>query len=125
MLFRSTIDKIQIVRDYLLPEILENVGYKKGDILIEDDEDIVYIIDTYTYEAGVRKLKEKLMEIIRIINLNKIYGEDDIQFPYHLKKDKIEEILSRKPKITYKKISVEPRIGLVNGLYATSAGVGG
>ena len=29
-----------------------------------------YIIENYTYEAGVRKLKEKLYEIIREVNLN-------------------------------------------------------
>ena len=29
----------------------------------------MYIIDTYTYEAGARKLKEKLYEIYREINL--------------------------------------------------------
>ena len=121
----NTIDKIEIVKDFLMPEILESVGYKKGDILIEKNEDIEYIIDTYTYEAGVRKLKEKLIEIIRIINLNKIYGQENITFPYLITREKIEKILSRKPKVTFKKIAKEPSIGLVNGLYATSAGVGG
>ena len=63
-------------------------------------------------------------EIIRRINLNKIYGEI-IPIPYHITRDKIEDILSNKPKITFKSIANKPRIGLVNGLYATTAGVGG
>ena len=100
-----------------------DLGYKKEDLLITE-EDIIYIIETYTYEAGVRKLKEKLVEIFRIINLERIYGED-IQVPYTLNKMKIEEILSNKPKITFKKIAKNAGVGLVNGLYATSAGVGG
>jgi len=118
-----TKDKITIVKDFLLPEILDNLGYKKKDIIISD-EDIVHLIDSYTYEAGVRKLKEKLVEVLRVINLERLYGED-IQMPYTVTKSKIEEILSNKPKITFKKIAKNPGVGLVNGLYATSAGVGG
>jgi endopeptidase La len=118
-----TKDKIDIVKDFLIPEILGDLGYNKEDLLITDD-DIIYIIETYTYEAGVRKLKEKLVEIFRIINLERIYG-DNIEVPYTLSRKKIEEILSNKPKVTFKKIAQNPGVGLVNGLYATSAGVGG
>jgi len=118
-----TKDKIDIVKDFLMPEILGDLGYNKNDLIIKD-EDIIYIIETYTYEAGVRKLKEKLVEIFRIINLERIYGEN-IEVPYTLSRDKIEEILSNKPKVSFKKIARNPGVGLVNGLYATSAGVGG
>ena len=45
--------------------------------------------------------------------------------PYTVTRKKIEEILSNKPKITFKKIAKNPGVGLVNGLYATSGGVGG
>jgi ATP-dependent Lon protease len=118
-----TKDKIAIVKDFLLPEILDNLGYKKHDINLSD-EDIIHLIDSYTYEAGVRKLKEKIIEVLRIINLERLYGED-IQMPYNVNKNKIEEILSNKPKIIFKKIAKNPGVGLVNGLYATSTGVGG
>ena len=119
----NTKDKVNITNGYLMPEILDDIGYKPEDIKLKDD-DIIHLIDTYTYEAGVRKLKEKLVEITRMINLERIYGED-IKMPYEFNKDKIEEILSNKPKITFKKIAKNPTVGLVNGLYATSAGVGG
>jgi hypothetical protein len=119
----TTKDKVKIVNSYLLPEILDDVGYNNNDIKFTND-DIIYIIDTYTYEAGVRKLKEKLVEIIRNINLDYIYGEN-ITFPYTIPNEKIVKILETKPKMTFKKIIDKPRIGLVNGLYATSAGVGG
>ena len=33
---------------------------------------VLYIIKNYTYEAGVRKLKERVLEIIRQINLPQI-----------------------------------------------------
>lgn len=119
----TTKDKINVVKDFLIPEILSDLGYNNEDLIITDDN-IVYIIDTYTYEAGVRKLKEKLVEIFRMINLERIY-DDNIEVPYILTKEKIEDILSNKPKVIFKKIAKNPGIGLVNGLYATSAGVGG
>ena len=37
----------------------------------------------------------------------------------------IKEIFSKKSKITIKKILDSPKIGLVNGLYATASGIGG
>jgi hypothetical protein len=118
-----TKDKIEIVKDFLFPEILENLGYKKNDMTMSD-EDIIHLIETYTYEAGVRKLKEKIVEILRIINLERLYGED-IKMPYNITQEKMDEILSSNPKITFKKIAKSPGVGLVNGLYATTAGVGG
>ena len=39
-------------------------GYTEEDIII-DDEALIYLIDLYTYEAGVRKLKEKLYELFK------------------------------------------------------------
>ena len=117
-------EKIYIVNEFILPEILEMVGYNKGDISIENDE-IQYIIESYTYEAGVRKLKEKLLEIVREINLKRILNEEEIALPFTISIDFIKKLFSDKPKVHYKKIAKNPHIGLVNGLYATSAGTGG
>lgn len=117
-------DKIIIVKKYILPEICETLGYKENDILIDDDN-INHIIESYTYEAGVRKLKEKLFEILRIFNLERFYENKNIIFPYTFNKNKIDLILEDHIKINFNKISNIPKIGFVNGLYATSAGIGG
>ena len=116
-------EKIKIAKNYLMPEILDTVGYNKEDIIISKS-DLVFIIESYTYEAGVRKLKEKLFEIIRDINLRKIMGED-ISIPYTIKREVIEDIFSEKSKVRFKKIAKEPLVGMVNGLYATASGTGG
>ena len=116
-------EKVNIVKDYSLPEILETVGYNKGDIYLETDE-IKYIVQNYTNEAGVRKLREKLFEIVREINLKKI-TDDNIEFPFRITEEYIKEIFSNKPKVQLKKIAKEPQIGFVNGLYATVTGTGG
>jgi endopeptidase La len=116
-------EKIHIVNEYSLPEILEKVGYKKGDIVM-DSETTEHLIETYTNEAGVRKLNEKIFEIVREINLKRVM-DDDIKFPFSVSKEYIDELFSDKPKVQVKKIAKSPTVGLVNGLYATASGTGG
>ena len=109
-------DKLHISRGYLLPEILQSVGYSEKDFIIEQ-KNIDFIIENYTYEAGVRKLKEKIFEIIREINLQRILGKD-ITLPFTITQEYIEEVFSDKSKVHVQKIASEPHIGVVNGLYA-------
>ena len=49
------------------------------------------------------------------------HAKNNIQINYDL----VEEIFHNKSKITTKKIAPKPQVGLVNGLYATSSGIGG
>ena len=117
-------EKKAIIQRYILPEIASTVGFNKSDIRIED-RIIEHIIDNYTYEAGVRKLKEKVFEIVREINLRNIYDTDKYTFPLSITMDMVEEMFAKKPKIVEKCIGDRPNIGLVNGLYATTMGKGG
>jgi len=116
-------EKIHVVQNYSLPEILDVVGYRNGDIRLSK-EVIKYIIQNYTNEAGVRKLREKLFEIIREINLKKI-TDDNITLPYEVTEEYVKELFSDKPKVQLKRIAKEPQVGFVNGLYATVTGTGG
>lgn len=120
----SNMDKINIVTDYALPSILEKVGFSKSDIII-DNHAIEYLINTFTYEAGVRKLKEFLFEIIREINLCYICESRKIKLPFIISIEYLDEIFKKKHKIKIKHIHANPCIGLINGLYATVAGIGG
>ena len=54
------------------------------------DEDIMkYIIEQYTYEPGVRKLKEILFEIYSEINLNILKMRNITELPIVLTKEEI------------------------------------
>ena len=92
--------------------------------IILDDENITFLIETYTNEAGVRKIKEKIVEIIRDINLNRFHS-DEFQIPFTIKKEYIQRLFENKPKVKVKKIHTEPAVGLVNGLWANDLGIGG
>ena len=118
-------DKIIIVKKYILPELYQNAGL--NNIIKFSDSIIKYIIEKYTREAGVRKLKENLFEIISEINLKLLKNEDDIiDLPFNVTKEAIKRIfLKDKRKIRYKKIHSQSEIGIINGLWANSLGMGG
>ena len=111
-------EKVVITKKYTFKEITEELNFECK----MDDKLIEYIIDNYTYEAGVRKLNEKLYEIFREINLR------IMENPFSknkLDKDLIDEILTRHYKVKHYSIHKQPEVGLINGLYASTVGLGG
>ena len=117
-------DKIVITNKYLLPEILNNMGLTS---MVEIDNDtIIYLIENYTIESGVRKLKELLFEIIGEININ-IFKENIIitKYPIHLTIADIKKYLKDKNEVNSPVIFTENKIGIVNGMWANSLGQGG
>ena len=118
----TKVDKLMICKNYLIPDILSNIGFESSDIIITD-ENILHIIDIYTYEAGVRKVKEKLYELYRDLNLNYLLNSSHL--PIIIDKTFIEKTFENYPKFTIDKVHNEPKIGIINGLFATSAGIGG
>ena len=70
-------EKIHISKKFLIPEICKNIGYNSGDIIFPDDK-LTTIINNYTHEAGVRKLKEKLQELIRMKHLKRLESKSNI-----------------------------------------------
>ena len=75
-------DKLEIVNNYILPELYEKVGLE--DMLHFDNEVLKFIIENYTYESGVRKLKEILFEIISEINLEILNHKEYDTLPIHI-----------------------------------------
>ena len=115
-------EKIIIVKNYILPELLNTIGLDPENIII-DDTVIRHIITVYTYEAGVRKVKEKLYEILREINLN--FLADTIELPVTIDIDYINALFTNHLKHTIKKINNKSQVGVINGLYASNNGLGG
>ena len=120
--------KINIFNNYLLPNIIKDIGFNTNDIIFSKDI-IKYLIETYTYEGGVRKLKSLLYHIIREINIislidNKI-ADEDLCFTIHINLKHIKFLLKNKNEIHYKYIHSNDKVGVVNGLFANSLGLGG
>ena len=115
-------EKVEICKNFLIPEILENMGYNKNDIILKDNE-IENIILGYTYEAGVRKIKEKINEILRNYHLNRLIDNKSITNEV-LNNDYVDNILNDHHKILLKKITTKPASGCIHGMYATTSGLG-
>lgn len=115
-------DKLVITNEYMIPEIMNEIGFNGNDICF--DENIInYIIDTHTNEAGVRKLKEMLYTILREINIK--YLKDEIQLPFQITESFIKDLFIEHPKNLFTKIDETSSVGKVNGLFASTQGIGG
>lgn len=119
-------EKIKIVADYTVPQICESVGIDKSTIIFSESS-IKYLISTYTFEAGMRKCIEKLKEIFRVCNYEQIelFNSRKANNIIDINQELIDRILKSHNKITHKQIHKSPQIGLINGLYATTVGIGG
>ena len=61
-------DKLIISKSHILPEVYKKMGLEE--MIFFGDEILKFIIEEYTSESGVRKLKEILFEIVGEINLD-------------------------------------------------------
>jgi ATP-dependent Lon protease len=100
----SVDDKINIVKDYIIPELLNNIGFSKNDIIISPTI-IKYLINNYTNnEDGVRNIKRVFENLLLKINLIKLMKNNSnlncfdynikLFFPLDLTVDIIKKLLN-------------------------------
>ena len=117
-------DKLTITRKYLFPEIYKKMGLE--DMIDMSDEVIEYIVEEFTCEPGVRKLKEILFEIVGEINLSILKNEEEYAIPIIVTADDVKhKYLKDRHEVRQKKIHTKSSIGLISGLWANALGRGG
>ena len=118
-------EKLVISKRHILPEIYDKMGLE--DVIFFSDEVLKFIIDEYTCEPGVRKLKEILFEIVGEINLDILKNfHTEYEIPINISIDNIKKkYFKDKQEIRYKKIHDHHKIGIINGLWANAQGKGG
>jgi len=117
-------DKMIITRKHILPEIYKNMGLENT-INITDDN-ILFIIENYTNEPGIRKFKELLFEIIGEINLSCLKDYNTVELPIEISNNDIKHhYLKDRNQILEKKIPNLSNVGVINGLWANAMGQGG
>jgi len=124
-------DKITIAHDYLMKELLEGIGIEDGSIQMSR-ELLEYLITNYTMEAGVRGLKNKIEKVFLKLNMERILGEGVFKkkenfsktHPIKLTIKNLAKYLG-KPSLNIDTIHQNNQVGVINGLYATTAGGGG
>jgi ATP-dependent Lon protease len=120
-------DKIIISNKHLLPELYKQIGLE--DMIIFSDEVLKFIIEEYTLESGVRKLKEKLFEIVADINLEilkETNNDINFEFPLEITIDNIKnKFFKDKREVKVYKIHNESIVGVINALWANQMSQGG
>lgn len=124
-------EKLIISNDYVLKQLCKDIGFEYKSIIF-NNEILTYIIENYTFEAGIRSLKRNIDNILLKLNIDKIYQrgifENNIEYsienPLFITIPLVCEYLGN-DKISFKTIHSKDMIGVVNGLYATSLGSGG
>jgi ATP-dependent Lon protease len=118
-------DKLVIGKKYVLPEIYVKMGLE-GIIDFSDDV-LKFIIEEYTCESGVRKMKQVLFEIVGEINLSVLKNNDaEYILPINITVDDIKTKYFKDKRIPHRqKIHNESRVGVINCLWANNLGAGG
>lgn len=118
-------DKLIICKTHILPEVYKKMGLE--DVINFNDEVLKFIIDEYTLESGVRKLKETLFEIVGEINLDVLKNKDsDYVLPIDLTIDDVKnKYFKDKREMLIRKVPENSLVGFANGMFATSLGNGG
>lgn len=99
-------EKVKIGIDYLIPELVENIGMKEKINFTEDN--IKYIIQNYSpNEPGVRELKRCIETILRRVNVLKYskkiklnYSLEKMKFPLEIDDKIINELLQDRKRKT-------------------------
>lgn len=118
-------EKIVIAQKYLLPEMYQRFGLQ--DTIVIPDDVILHIVNEYTNEPGVRKLKQFLYEIVSEVNLSILLnqeGMDESKVTVTIEDVEKRYLKDRQP-MRVKTIHNEPRVGVINGLWANALGQGG
>ena len=125
----KTEEKVEIAEKYLQPNIMKDIGFKDKDITY-NNEVYRHIVENYTVEGGVRKLKEILYQVAREVNLRKLMNKKmnnkKMKLPLTVSKDVLDnDLLKKYHKVMHTKISEHASVGKICGLYATTNHTGG
>ena len=118
-------EKIVICNDHILPEVYKKMGLER--MVLINNETLKFIIEEYTSEAGVRKLKEVLFEIVGEINLAILKDFNAVfDIPINVTKDDIKnKYFKDKREMKCQMIHTENKLGVISGLWANAMGKGG
>lgn len=117
-------EKIVIAQQYVLPEILSKTGLQG--VVHFDNSTLKYIIDEYTCEAGVRKMSQVLSEIVGEINLSCLKDSVQHEIPIRVTIDDVKNNYLKDKLVPIKyKIHNEPKVGVINALWANQLKQGG
>jgi len=125
-------EKLVIVKQFILPELNKRMGFEN--VVELPDTVVEHIVEQYTMEPGIRKLKEILFDLYGEINIELLEASQNniininsiIKLPIQINvQDLGTKYLKKHKKIQDKKIHGYPVVGMINGMWANALGKGG
>jgi ATP-dependent Lon protease len=113
----TSLEKLTIAKDHLVPKQMAEHGIEKDKLVIED-ESIQEVILGYTREAGVRNLEREIAGLCRAAAVKVAGGETEI---VDIKKPDVAELLGP-PKFSSDYAERQPAVGVITGLAWTPVG---
>ena len=113
----TSVEKLAIAKNHLLPKQLGEHGLGKGQLEIDDDV-ITEIIHSYTREAGVRNLEREIAAVCRGAAVKVAEGATG---EIHFDRPQLEELLGP-PRHVSDTVGRKPEVGVITGLAWTPVG---
>lgn len=110
-------EKIEIARRHLLPKALSDLGFEKDDVMISEDG-LIFMIERYTRESGVRQLDKTIRRLLRRLARLKATSKP---LPEIIGVSEVKELLGKELH-TGELYEGNDYIGVVTGLAWTAAG---
>jgi ATP-dependent Lon protease len=110
-------EKLRIAKKFIIPRQEEETGVGKNKVIF-DDEAILFIINNYTREAGLRNLEREISAVFRKVAQKIAEGEPP---PFHITKDVVRKFLGV-PKIPPEELMTKDEVGIATGLAWTPYG---
>ena len=113
----TQLEKLHIGKKHLIPKLLKSHALSSRNLKISEEQ-LLYLIEHYTKEAGVRSLERMLAKVCR--KAAKDIVEKEIQ-SVKMNQNRLAEYLGE-PFYLYEKKNAVPEVGLVRGLAWTAVG---
>ena len=84
----SVDDKVKIAREFILPEVLTDIGLTADDVHVSDGA-VRRLITCHTKEKGVRCLRRAVHQICGEVNLRRLLGTADASKPSEITEDNV------------------------------------
>ncbi len=110
-------EKLRIAKKFIIPRQEEETGVGKGKVVFDDDA-ILFIINSYTREAGLRNLEREISSVFRKIAQKLSEGEKP---PFKITKDTVRKFLGV-PKTPPEELMTADEVGIATGLAWTPYG---
>ena len=110
-------EKLEIAKRYLVPRQMRENGLRESELELEDDA-ILFVVQNYTREAGVRQLEREVGKLARKVARKIASGQtEQLLADAHMARD-----LLGRPRVHPERMALEDTVGVATAMFYTPMG---